>query len=193
MIFLLHVANSCQTVNALLETMQLNFLSLVRNSTQSEFDGVCTIPPIAPFTSDFLDRDQIRTFLTDHISSPPVRSELWPCQYAILDERSAIDQTVILAHSYSSLLERDPDIMTEEEAEQWEADCEEYEDEENDSWREWRVAFRDAERLSVILCFEQDFTPKLYNEDFVATHTDVEGILQLRSAFQAFAGAELAT
>jgi hypothetical protein len=105
----------------------------------------------------------------------------------------SIDQTVILAHSYSSLLERDPDIMTEEEAEQWEADCEKYGDEENDSWREWRVAFQDAERLSVILCFEQDFTPKLYNEDFVARHTDAEGVFQLRSAFQAFAGAELPT
>jgi hypothetical protein len=166
--------------------MQHNFLSLVRDTTQSTFDAWCTETPVAPFTSDFLNRDQIRTFITEHIDPPPSRSDLWPGQYAILDERSALDQTVILAHSYSSRLMRDMESMTDEEYLQWEAEYEEYKDEEDDCWREWRVTFKDAEDVEVFLCFEQDFTPKLYNDDFVAMHTTVEGIFQPRVAFEAW-------
>jgi hypothetical protein len=172
--------------------MKHNFLSLVRDTTQSTFDSWCTEAPVAPFTSDFLNRDQIRTFITEHIDPPPRSSDLEPCQYALLDERSALDQTVILAHSYSSRLTRDPGSMTDEEYVQWEAECDEYEDEEDDCWREWRVTFNDTESLSTFLCFEQDFTPKLYNDDFVATHTDAEGVFQLGVAFQAWSASVIA-
>jgi len=133
----------------------------------------------------------IRTFLAEHLSVPPKGSDLESRQYAILDERSATDQTVILGHSYSSLLMRDPDTMTEDEADQWQFECDECEDEEDDSWREWRVRFEDADALSTILCFEGDLTPKVYNDEFVATYTDAEGVFQLRSAYRAYAGAAL--
>jgi hypothetical protein len=85
---------------------------------------------------------------------------------------------------------RDPETMTEDELEQWEAECDEHEDESDDSWREWRVEFKDAEPLSTILCFEEDFTVKLYNDDFVTTHTNSEGVFQLRAAYRAFSGTE---
>jgi hypothetical protein len=81
---------------------------------------------------------------------------------------------------------RDMESMTDEEYVQWEAECEEYEDKEDDCWREWRVTFKDAERLEVFLCFEQDFTSKLYVDDFVATHTTTEGVFQPRVAFEAW-------
>jgi hypothetical protein len=81
---------------------------------------------------------------------------------------------------------RDMESMTGEEYVQWEAEFEEYKDEEDDCWREWRVTFKDAEDLEVFLCFEQDFTPKLYVDDFVATYTTTEGIFQPRVAFEAW-------
>ncbi|CAD0059400.1 unnamed protein product [Aureobasidium pullulans] len=178
------------TIDSLLQTPRHNFFSLVRESTQSTFDPFCTNPPVAPFNSDFSSRDQIRAFLDDRLSVTPEASDLESCQYAILDERSATDQTIILAHSYSTLLMRDPETMTEDELEQWEAECDEHEDESDDSWREWRVEFKDAEPLSTILCFEEDFTVKLYNDDFVTTHTNSEGVFQLRAAYRAFSGTE---
>ncbi|KAI4787210.1 hypothetical protein E4T44_13702 [Aureobasidium sp. EXF-8845] len=179
------------TIDALLQTMQHNFLSLVRDTTQSTFDAWYTEAPVAPSTSDFLNRDQIRTFITEHIDPPPKRSDLEPCQYAILDERSALDQTVILAHSYSSRLMRDTEAMTDEEYVQWEVEAEEYKDEEDDCWWEWRVTFKDAEDLEIFLCFEQDFTPKLYVDDFVARYTTAEGVFQPRVAFEAWSAPEV--
>jgi len=86
---------------------------------------------------------------------------------------------------------RDLDIMTEDEADQWQTECDECEDEEDDSWREWRVRFEDADALSTILCFEGEFTPKVYNDEFVATYTDAAGVFQLRSAYRAYAEAAL--
>jgi hypothetical protein len=76
--------------------------------------------------------------------------------------------------------------MTDEEYVQWEAEFDEYKDEDDDCWREWRVGFKDAEDLEVFLCFEQDFTPKLYIDDFVAKYTTVEGVFQPRVAFEAW-------
>ncbi|KAH0291385.1 hypothetical protein M436DRAFT_61539 [Aureobasidium namibiae CBS 147.97] len=179
------------TIDALLQTPRHNFFSLVRDSTQSNFDPWCTSPPVAPFNSDFSGRDQIRTFLAEHISVPPKGSDLESRQYAILDERSATDRTVILGHSYSSLLMRDLETMTEDEADQWQIECDEYEGEEDDSRREWRVKFEDADALSTILCFEGDFTPKVYNDEFIAIYTDAEGVFQLEPAYRAYAGAAL--
>jgi len=82
--------------------------------------------------------------------------------------------------------------MDEDERERWEQECEQVDDEddEDDTWCEWRVSFQDAERLATIVSFEDDFTIKLYNREFVATHTNVDGILQLRSAFEAWSGEE---
>lgn len=173
----------------LLQAPKHNFFSLVRDSTQTTFDPFCTSPPIGPFTSDFHDREQIRNFVVTHLDDPPSGSDLEACQYALLDERSITDQTVVMAHSYSSLSMRDPDTMTEDKLAQWEIDCDE--DNPDDSWREWQVRFDDADSLSTHLCFESDFTVKLYNDDFVATHTDADGVLQLKSALKAYEDAFL--
>ena len=168
----------------LLQTPKHNFFSLVRDSTQTTFDPFCTSPPIGPFTSDFRDREQIRSFIATHLDESPSGSDLEACQYALLDERSITDQTVNLAHSYSSLDMRDPETMTEDELAQWEIDCDE--DYRGDSWHEWRVRFDDAESLSTHLCLESDFTVKLYNDDFMAAHTDANGVLQLKSALKEY-------
>ncbi|KAG9857884.1 hypothetical protein KCU98_g711, partial [Aureobasidium melanogenum] len=178
------------TIDALLQTPRHNFFSLIRDSNQSTLDLFCTPPPVSDFVSDFSDREQIREFITKNLPEALSGSDLEPCQYALLDEHSAANQTVVLAHSYSSLQMRDPETMTEDELEAWDAECEEHEGEPDDSWREWRVSFKDAERLSTILCFEDDSTIKLYNDDFVATHTDSEGIFQLESAYRAMAEAD---
>ncbi|KAI5203419.1 hypothetical protein E4T39_04240 [Aureobasidium subglaciale] len=175
-------------IDVLLQTPRHNFFSLVRDSGQSTLDPLCTPPPVGAFRSDFTDREQIHYFIKTNLHA--TGSDLEPCQYALLDEHSAANQTVVLAHSYSSLQMRDPESMTEEELKDWDAQCEEHEDDADDSWREWRVEFVDAERLPTILCFEGNFTIKLYDDDFVATHTDTEDGFQLDSAYRAFVGAE---
>ncbi|THX80846.1 hypothetical protein D6D05_04367, partial [Aureobasidium pullulans] len=162
--------------------------SLVQNSTQSSFDTPCTSPPTSPFTSDFSTHDQIRNFLTEDSSSLP--ADIETCQYAILDDRSVGDNTVILAHSYSRLQMRVPDTMTEEEAEQWMRECEEDEEGDDDEWRTWRVRFEDAEKMATMLCFEGDFTMKLYSEEFVGRFTDEAGAFGLRDAYNACIGME---
>lgn len=58
------------------------------------------------------------------------------------------------------------------------------EDAEDDAWCEWRVGFQDVERLATIISFEDHFTIKLYNQDFVAEHTSIDGVLQLIPAFE---------
>ncbi|KAG9516917.1 hypothetical protein KCU93_g8948, partial [Aureobasidium melanogenum] len=172
-------------IDTLLNTPRHNFFSLVRDSTQTTFDPFRTSPPVDPFISDFQGREQIRNFVATHLDDPP-SGDLEACQYALLDERSVMDHTVILAHSYSSFQMRDRDTMTEDELSHWDGECEERIDEPDDSWREWRVRFEEAETLSTYLCFECDFTVKLYNDDFVAAHTDDKGIFQLDSAHRAF-------
>lgn len=183
--------DNCQTIDTLLQTPKHNFFSLVHDSNQTTFDAFCTSPPIRPFVSDFQNQEQIRNFVATNLENPPSGSDLEACQYALLDERSAADQTVILVHSYSSLWMRDPETMTEDELAEWDAECESREDEPDDSWREWRVSFENAESLSTYLCFECDFTVKLYNEDFVAAYTDDKGVFQLGSAKRAFEDSDL--
>ncbi|KAH0359584.1 hypothetical protein KCU65_g9874, partial [Aureobasidium melanogenum] len=173
-------------IDTLLKIPRHNFFSLVRDSTQTIFDPRCTSPPVDPFVSDFQSQEQICNFVATHLDDPPSGSDLEACQYAFLDQRSAIDRTVILAHSYSKIDMRDPENMTEDELHQWGAECEERMDEPDDSWREWRVRFEEAESLSTHLCFESDFAVKLYNDDFVAAHTDDKGIFQVDSARRAF-------
>ncbi|KAG9568811.1 hypothetical protein KCU71_g1263, partial [Aureobasidium melanogenum] len=172
-------------IDTLLNTPRHNFFSLVRDSTQTTFDPFRTLPPVDPFISDFQGREQIRNFIATHLDDPP-SGDLEACQYALLDERSVMDHTVILAHSYSSFQMRDRDTVTEDELSHWDDECEERIYEPDDSWREWRVRFGEAETLSTYLCFECDFTVKLYNDDFVAAHTDDKGIFQLDSAHRAF-------
>lgn len=83
---------------------------------------------------------------------------------------------------------RDPDTMTEEEAEQWMRECEEDEEGEDDGWREWRVRFEDAEKMATMLCFEGDFTVKLYSGEFVERYTGEDGVFGLRDAYNAYIG-----
>lgn len=116
-----------------------------------------------PFETGFLgyDRDQIRTFIAERLPEPINGTDLEPGRYALLDQRSVEDRTVVLALACSSLYDRDPDIMTEDEREQWWAECEENPDEPNDMWREFRVTFDLADELSTVLTMESDFTQKL--------------------------------
>ena len=108
---------------------------------------------------------------------------LEPDQYALLDERSARDHTVILGRTFSSLHDRDPDTMTEEEREQWERDMDT--DAPNDLWREFRVRFEDADQMATVLTFPSDFTSKLHNSTFVEEHTD-QGVFLVTSAQHAY-------
>lgn len=175
-----------QTINKLLKTPRHKFLSLVLDPSQKFFDLDCTQPEVQPFETGFVGYTgaQIREFVADRLPAD-MSSNIEPCQYAILDQRSARDETIILAHSYSTLQDRDPETMTEDERERWEQQCEEIdeEDDEDDAWFEWRVSFQDAERLATIVSFEDDFTIKLYDQDFVVAHSDADDILQSRSAF----------
>lgn len=180
-----------QTINKLLKTPRHNFFSLVLDPSQKSFDLDCTPPEVQPFETGFLGYTgaQIREFIADRLPVD-MTSNIEPCQHAILDQRSARDETVIIAHSYSTLQDRDPETMTEHERELWGRECEEVDEEDgdDDAWFEWRVSFQDAERLATIVSFEDDFTIKLYNRDFVAMHTNADGVLQLGSAFEAWSG-----
>lgn len=86
---------------------------------------------------------------------------------------------------------RDPDTMTEEEAEQWMGECEEDEEGEDDGWMTRRVRFEDAEKMATMLCFEGDFTVKLYSEEFVERFTGEDGVFGLRDAYEALMGIEM--
>jgi hypothetical protein len=108
---------------------------------------------------------------------------LEPDQYALLDERSVRDHTVVLGHAFSSLHDRDPDTMTEEEREQWERDMDF--DAPNDIWREFRVTFEDADQMATVLTFPSDFTSKLHNDAFVKKHTD-RGVFLVTRAQRAY-------
>jgi hypothetical protein len=144
---------------------------------------------VQPFETGFLGYTgaQIREFIADSLPAD-MPSNIEPCQYAILDQRSARDDTVIIAHSSSTLQDKDPEAMTEAERERWEEECEELDegDDEDRAWCEWRVSFQDAERLATIVSFEDNFTVKLHNRDFVVAHTSADGVLQLRAAFEAW-------
>jgi hypothetical protein len=174
---------------------QHNFFSLVRDPAQTAFDRQCTTPPVPPFETGFLgyDRVQIRDFIAEHLSEAPQCSSLEPDQYALLDERSSSESTVVIGMAFSSLHDRDPGTMTEEELEQWEHECDENDDAPKDLWREFRVKFDEVEKLTTTLTMESDFTQKLYNDEFVASHTDEQGVFQLaraQHAFEAFHGVE---
>lgn len=179
-----------QTINRLLRTPRHNFYLLVRNASES-WDASSSTPPIATFETGFagFTRDQIRSFVDDRVSDAQEGHsglELEPGQYTLLDEQSADDNTVVFGKAYSSLHDRDPETMTEDECEQWFAECEENPDASKDLWREYRVTFQEAEKLSTILSMEDDFTQKLYNDQFVAEHTDRTGVFRLARAQQAF-------
>lgn len=80
---------------------------------------------------------------------------------------------------------RNPETMTAEEADRWFEKCED-EDAPDDAWREWRVKFEDAEKLSTELTMESDFTSKLDRDDFVAAYTNSEGVFELKSALREY-------
>lgn len=162
---------------------------MVKNPAQSSFDRKCTTPPVQSFETGFLnfDREQIRSFIANRL--PTASGFLEPGQYALLDERSAKDHTVVLGIACSSLHDRDPDAMTEDEREQWIMECEEKSDITLDTWREIRVSFDEAEKLCTILTMESDFTQKLYNDEFVAAHTNSEGVTLVKAAQRAFESA----
>jgi len=167
---------------------QHNFLSLVRDPSQPSFDPVCTNPPVAAFESGFLDfdREQIRGFIAERLPTTIQGTDPEPGQYALLDGRSDSDKTIVLGVALSSLHDRDPDVMTENELEQWQEECEENIDMPPDVWREYRVTFDEAEQLCTVLTIESDFTQKLYNDDFVASHTNAQGVFLVKEAWRAF-------
>ncbi|CAD0093725.1 unnamed protein product [Aureobasidium mustum] len=172
------------TINTLLQAPEHNFFSLVREPAQPSFDPKCTEPPVQSFTTGFLDysRKQTREFVVKRLPTAPEGTMLEPEQYALLDERSARDNTVVLGHAFSSVHDRDPDTMTEEEREQWERDTDV--DAPNDFWCEFRVKFEDADRMATVLTFPSDFTSKLFNEAFVEEHTD-QGVFLVARAQRA--------
>lgn len=81
---------------------------------------------------------------------------------------------------------RDVDTMTEEERQSWELELDNLEGPAHDAWREWRVRFEDAEKMITSLAIPWDFTPKLYNEQYVAAYTDEDGIFDLKAALHAY-------
>jgi hypothetical protein len=139
------------------------------------------------FTTGFLNfsRKQIREFVAKLLPTAPKGTMLEPDQYAILDERSVRDDTVVLGHAFSSLHDRDPDPMTKEEREQWEHDMDV--EAPNDFWREFRVTFEDADQMATVLTFPSDFTSKLHNDAFVKEHTD-RGVFLVTHAQRAYDG-----
>ncbi|KAI7495199.1 hypothetical protein KC367_g7533 [Hortaea werneckii] len=141
--------------------------------------------PVRPFYSGFANwtSGDVREFIAKTLPETSSRSSLEPGQYALLDDPSAVDPTVRLTHSYSSLHTRDWEAMNVDERARWEEECEEHTDAADDAWREWRVSFTDAEKLSTILSFEQNFTSKLYSEYFVVVYTNEQGIFYLEPAF----------
>lgn len=50
------------------------------------------------------------------------------------------------------------------------------------------MRFEDAEKMATMLCFEGDFTVKLYSEELVGSFTDEAGVFRLRDAYNAYIG-----
>nr|POE46221.1 hypothetical protein CFP56_73183 [Quercus suber] len=179
-----------ETINILLEIPRHNFYVLIRD-TSSSIDVLSSTPPVAPFETGFAgsSRERIRSFVDELVPNtqtghPGMEVELG--QYCLLDEQSMNDDTVVFGKACSSLLDRDPEAMTEDESEQWLIECEENPDALKDLWREYRVKFHEAESFSAILSMEDEFTQKLYNDQFVAEHTDAHGVFLVNRAQQAF-------
>lgn len=179
-----------QTINALLQTPQPNFFSLVRHPNQTSFDFQRTDAPVAPFDSGFAGYTsiQIRDYLVGCDRQPIFGSELPPPRYALLDELSIASETVVLGHGYSTLGMRDPEFMTDDDYLAWEQEIEEH-GEANDAWREWRVRFGDANFMAALLEGDVDLSPKLYNDTFVAQFTDADGIFDFDTARKTYENA----
>lgn len=179
-----------QTVNVLLSTSEHGFLSLVRDPSQPSFDPRCTTLPVEPFETGFLNysREQIRDYLAERLPTEIKGSFLTSGFYAILDERSALDNTVVFGGSFSTLRDRDPETMTFEEIDEWDLECEQNPDAPDDIWREFRVRFEELYDLTTTLLFEGDFTQKLYNDAFVAKYTDKRGVFFHEQARLAYVG-----
>ncbi|KAF2484878.1 hypothetical protein BDY17DRAFT_92918 [Neohortaea acidophila] len=183
-----------EVLDTLLSTPKHDSFSLVRNPEQSAFDLQPTKTPVAPFNTGFANwtSEQIRKFVTKHLPDTPNGSNLVPGVYALLDARGGRDGTIVIGHSYSPLLERDVDTMTEEEREEWEEAVEshDYDNDEDLEWWEWRVTFDDSWHLTTLLDFESDSTRLLYDRDFVASHTDANGVFQMTRAWKEFTRGE---
>ncbi|TKA34372.1 hypothetical protein B0A50_00354 [Salinomyces thailandicus] len=183
-----------ETINTLLRTPRHNFFLLVRD-TSSSFDAPSSAPPVQPFDTGFVgfSRERIRSFVDELVPDTQEGHpgmEVEPGQYCLLDEQSANNNTVVFGKALSSLHDRDPEAMTEDESEQWLMQCEENPDAPKDLWREYRVKFEEAESLSTILSMESDFTQKLYNDQFVAEHTNADGVFTVGRAQRAFEGSQ---
>lgn len=143
------------------------------------------------FTSGFLDWTvpQIRTWVDAHI---PETGNLAPHSYVLVDARTARDHTVVLGPAYSTLHDRDAGDMTEDEYVQWEQQCEAHDGLRHDAWGEWRVRGEEAERMVVDLVEPNDFSPKLFRGDWVAAHTEAQGVFRRERAFEAMVARDLA-
>lgn len=109
-----------------------NCWTLIKNPEQTDIDGNGTPLPITPYKTGYKDAS-VDTLTSDvRRRVPEYVGLLTPRTFAILDERSARDQTVLLVHEFETM----PDDGLEE-------DGGEEENEENlqKEWKQFRVNF----------------------------------------------------
>ncbi|CAD0094381.1 unnamed protein product, partial [Aureobasidium mustum] len=91
---------STETINKLLKQPEINCFVLARDPSQTCFDHWRTNPPISPFKNGFLgwSASQIQQYLRDQLSESALdpQTNITGEEFAILDQRSIEDETVLI-------------------------------------------------------------------------------------------------
>jgi len=149
-----------QTINILLNTPKRNFYSLVRDPAQASYDDWQTKIPVPDFPNGFLEytASQLQEYVTSHRAQIERAGNLEVGQFAVLDERSATDGTVVLWK------ELEKDLMKEEGQEE---ESESGEEGDGKVWRQWRVKFENSERIATDLDMTMEMWPVYCRDDLV--------------------------
>lgn len=160
----------------MLRTPKRNFYSLVRQPAQQSFEPRKTDPPVGEFVNGFAGYtvNQIREYVSAHEAQIEQQSSnLEAGQFAILDERSRLDNTVVLWMQLDSNLtqrrQADDTGDTVDEAGQ-------------DEWHSWRVKFEDSLQIATDLSMVMDSWPAYCRTDLVGE----DGVFDVKRAYQDF-------
>jgi len=146
----------------------------VRDPSQDSYDAWKTQLPVPEFSNGFsgYTASQLQEYVTSHEAQIEEGGNLEARQFAVLDERSASDGTVVL------WMQLDKDLMGQGE----ESGDVEAEDEVEKVWRQWRVKFEDSEKIAIDLDMTIAMWPVYCRDDLVGE----DGVFNVKRAIEIF-------
>jgi len=153
----------------------------VRDPSQDSYDAWKTQPPVPEFSNGFsgYTASQLQEYVTSHEAQIEEGGNLEARQFAVLDERSESDGTVVL------WMQLDKDLMGLDQAageEGEESGDVEAEEEVEKVWRQWRVKFEDSEKIAIDLDMTIEMWPVYCREDLVGE----DGVFNVKRAIEIF-------